>query len=68
YIFPEREGGCELCEQTEGLRYINCDTYAPFRLTSFGTFPYVAGKKVELKLTQAQKEPRERAALQYSSY
>ena len=46
----------------------NCDTYAPFRLASLGTFPYGAGKKVELKLTQAQKEPRERAALQYSSY
>ncbi|WP_440442333.1 hypothetical protein, partial [Phascolarctobacterium succinatutens] len=59
YIFPEREGGCELCEQTEGLRYINCDAFvSPFRLTSFGTFPYGAGKKVKLKLTQAQKEPR----------
>ena len=44
YIFPEREGGCELCEQTKGLRYINCDAFAsPFRLTSFGTFPYGAG-------------------------
>lgn len=46
----------------------NCDTYAPFRLTSLGTFPYGAGKKVKLKLIQTQKEPRERAALQYSSY
>ena len=36
----------------------------PFRLTSFGTFPYGAGKKAELKLTQTQKEPRKRAALQ----
>ena len=27
----------------------------PFRLTSLGTFPYGAGKKAELKLTQAQK-------------
>ena len=32
----------------------NCDAFAsPFRLTSLGTFPYGAGKKVKLKLTQA---------------
>jgi hypothetical protein len=37
----------------------NCDAFAsPFRLTSLGTFPYGAGKKAGLKLTQAQKEPR----------
>ena len=43
----------------------NCDAFAsPFRLTSFGTFPEGQARKVKLKLTHAQKEPRKRAALQ----
>ncbi|WP_304244906.1 hypothetical protein, partial [Phascolarctobacterium succinatutens] len=56
--FASRRKGCD----------ISIAIHTPFRLTSLGTFPYGAGKKAGLKLTQAQKEPRKRAALQYSSY
>ena len=57
--FASRRKGCDISIAMH---------ITPFRLTSFGTFPYGAGKKVKLKLTQTQKEPSERAALQYSSY